>query len=404
MKLWFRYLIGTVVGIGVGLFIPLLGGDSLAVLRVLSDILIRVGRLFLFPMAFFAIVIAVDELRDGGRVGSVAGKAAVLTAGSVVVAVVLAVVVMSVFQPQRIPPMVQEAPVAVPPSAVELFRRALPLNGFQVFVLDGNALVMILLVGALIGWTLRYDREITSPVLLVSDSANRIFYRLNGGLTSVLGFLLAIPAGMVVVSVRETPDLQLFGQFLIVVATAAVVMGAVVYPLALYLFRRDARAPVEWLTRMGAPSLAALLGGDIFFATPTLVTVGKEELRLPRSVGGSVSYVVAVFSRAGSALVAVAAFLLVIRSYTALEIGFGETVGIAVTAVLSSFLLGRTPAGSVTLLLSYLAVSYGRGMDESYLILLPVLPLLERLGVWLDVMTHSFITFAVAESEDLRTY
>jgi aerobic C4-dicarboxylate transport protein len=402
MKLWFRYLVGTAIGVVAGILIPLAGGDTLSVLEELTDILVRAGRLLLFPMAFFAVIIAVDELRDDRRVWAVTLKTAVLALGAVLVAVVVAVVVMAVFQPQRIPPMVQEAPVPVPPQLGEVLRRSLPLNGFQIFVLGENALAMILLLGALIGWTLRYDREITSPVSLVSDSANRIFYRLNGGLTSVLGFLLAIPAGMMIVRIRELSDLQLFGQFLIVVATAAVLVGVVLYPLALYLMGRDVRVAVEWLSRMGAPSLAALLGGDVYFATPTLVRVAKEELHVPRRVGGSVSYLVAVFSRAGSVLVAVAAFLLVIRSYTALEIGFGETLGVAVTAVLVSFLLGRTPAGGVTVLLSYLAVAYGRGMDESYLILLPVLPLLERLGAWLDVMTHGFIAFAVADSEGIR--
>ncbi len=402
MKLWFRYLVGTAVGVVAGVLIPLAGGDTLSVLVELTDILVRVGRLLLFPMAFFAVIIAVDELRDDRRIGAVSMKAAALVAGTVIIAVVVAVVVMVIFQPQRIPPMVQEAPVSVPPEVGDLLRRSLPLNGFQLFVLGENALAMILLLGALIGWTLRYDREITSPVSLVSDSANRIFYRLNAGLTSVLGFLLAIPAGMMIVRLRELPDLQLFGQFLIVVATAAVLVALVLYPLALYLMRRDIRAAAEWLSCMGAPGLAALLGGDVYFATPTLIRVAKEELRVPRRVGGSVSYLVAVFSRAGSVLVAVAGFLLVIRSYTALEIGFGDTLGVAVTAVLASFLLGRTPAGGVTVLLSYLAVAYGRGMDDSYLILLPVLPFLERLGAWLDVMTHGFIAFAVAESEGIR--
>jgi Na+/H+-dicarboxylate symporter len=101
-------------------------------------------------------------------------------------------------------------------------------------------------------------------------------------------------------------------------------------------------------------------------------------------------------------MVAVAAFLLVIRSYTALEIGVGETAGIVIAGMLFSFLLGRTPAGGVTLLLSYLAIRYGRGMEESYLILLPIIPVLERLGAWLDVMTNGFVTVLVADMEHVR--
>ncbi len=402
MKLWFRYLLGTAVGVAAGILVPLAGGDTLQILEEISGFVFRIGRFLLFPLAFFSIIIAVDELRDDRRVASVAIKTGLASVATVVAAVIVGVLVMVIFQPQRIPPMVQEAAIAAPPQMVDIIRQSVPMNLFRVFVLGDNALGMILLVGVLIGWTLRFDREISSSVALVSDSANRILYRLNRSFTSLLGFLLAIPGGMIIVRIRDTADLQLFGQFLIVVITAAVIIGMVVYPVMLYLLKRDGRMATGWVTRMGAPGLAALVSGDVFFAAATLARVGKEELRLPRRIGGSVSYISAVFLRAGSALVAVASFLLVIRSYTALEIGFLETLMIAATAIGSSFLLGRTPAGGVTLLLSYLAVSYGRGMDESFLILLPVLPFLERLGAWLDVMTHGFIAFLVAESEGIR--
>ncbi|MDA3949987.1 MAG: cation:dicarboxylase symporter family transporter [Spirochaeta sp.] len=402
MKLWMRYIAGTVAGIALGVLVPASGGDTLIVLGHLTDILIRLGRFLLFPMAFFAMIIAVDELRDDRRTFAVLWKSLVVTAVTVAGAVAAALVAMLVFQPQRVPPMVQESTVVTPPTVFELLRTAIPRNGFHVFSLGESAFAMILLLALLVGWTLRYDREITSPVSLVADSANRILYRLNQYFTGVLGFLLAIPVGMVVVQLRETPDLALFTQFLIVIGTTVVVVGVVIYPVVLYLFGRDPAAALRWVTGMTAPGLAALSSGDVYFATPTLARAVKEEHGVPRRIGGSATYALAVFNRAGSAMVAVAAFLLVIRSYTALEIGVGETAGIVIAGVLFSFLLGRTPAGGVTLLLSYLAIRYGRGMEESYLILLPIIPVLERLGAWLDVMTHGFVTVLVADMERVR--
>jgi hypothetical protein len=67
-----------------------------------------------------------------------------------------------------------------------------------------------------------------------------------------------------------------------------------------------------------------------------------------------------------------------------------------VSGVAYSVLLGRHPAGAVMLLMSYLAVRYGRGMEESYLILLPVMAVLERIGAWLDVMTVGFVSQLVS--------
>ena len=397
MKLWMRYLVGMVAGVVFGALVAVSGGDTLVVLKHLTEILIRLGRFLLFPMAFFAMIIAVDELRDDRRTFAVAWKSLVVTVVTVAGAVAVALVAMTVFQPQRVPPMVQESAVVTPPTIFELVRTAIPRNGFRVFSLGESALAMILLLAVMIGLTLRYDREITSPVSLVADSANRILYRLNQHFTGILGFLLAIPAGMVVVQLRETPDLVLFTQFLIVISTSVVIVGVVIYPVVLYLFGRNAMAALRWVSDMTAPGLTALSGGDVYFATATLARTVKEDHGVPRRVGGSVTYVLVVFNRAGSAMVAVAAFLLVIRSYTALEIGLAETMMIVVSGALFSFLLGRTPAGGVTLLLGYLALRYGRGMEESYLILLPIIPILERLGAWLDVMTHGFVTVLVAD-------
>ncbi|MFP4151489.1 MAG: cation:dicarboxylate symporter family transporter [Alkalispirochaeta sp.] len=402
MRLWIRYLAGTIIGVVLGVFLPAGAGDSLVVLQNLSDLVIRLGRFLLFPIAFFSAIIAVDELRDDRRVLSVTLRTVLFSALTVVVAAVAGLVAVVVLQPQRVPPMVQEAFVAQPDTAGALIRGALPYNGFRILTGSENALGMIVVLAILIGWNLRFDREITSPVSLVADSANRILYRLNAFLTDWLGFLVAIPAGMIIVELRLTEDFVLFSQFLIVVTAAALFVGLVVYPVVLYLVSKSSRRVLGWVTGMGAPGLAALAGGDVYFAAPTLIREVKEDLGVPRRVGGVVTYLLFVWNRAGTTLVATAGFLLVVRSYTALEMGIVETVQVVIAGVFGSFLLGRVPAGGVIALLSYLAVAYGRGMEESYLILLPVMPLLERLGAWLDVMTHGFVTNLVTDMEGLH--
>jgi hypothetical protein len=37
-------------------------------------------------------------------------------------------------------------------------------------------------------------------------------------------------------------------------------------------------------------------------------------------------------------------------------------------------------------------------MEDAYFILLPVIPILERIGAWLDAMTTGFVTEMVARS------
>jgi aerobic C4-dicarboxylate transport protein len=301
---------------------------------------------------FFSAVVATDELRDDDkllRTGLSVLGALVLV---LVVAATIGAVSVMALQPQRIPPMVQEGRIGAAPGVISRLLETIPANSFRLFVAGENALLMIVLFGMIIGFTLRYDREITSPVSLVADSANRILFRLNSAMTGIVGFFLTIPTAMMVVLIRQTRDLALFGQFMLVVSSAALLLGIVVYPAALYFLDREHSRPLAWLRRMVPPGLAALAAGDVYFALATYSRVANEDLAVPRRIGGVVPPLMAVFGRAGTALVSVAAFILVIRSYTALEIGFVAVVQLTGAGVVYSLLLGRTPAGAVLLLLS----------------------------------------------------
>lgn len=391
MTLQFRYLAGLVAGVVLGLLLPLAGGDTLAVMQGLAELVITASRFLLFPLVFFGMIIACDELRSEERLFPVAVRSVLWTAMAVAAATVIGAASVVLLAPQRIPPMIQESQIPRIPTVLEAVQQGFRGNFFQVFVLHENALGGMLLTALLIGAVLNFDRGVTSPVFLVADSVNRIFYRLNRLLVEVMGVLLVVPAAAVMVKVRGAADLGLFAQLLLVVGFAAALVGFVVYPVVLYVLDRRNGRPMVWVRAMIAPVVPALLTGDSYAALGTLLPVAKEQLGIHRRFGASVLPAVALFGRAGSALVAMAGCLLVIRSYTALEVGFGELVQLAVAAVLYSFLLARVPSGGVLMLLSFLALRYGRGMEESYLILLPVMPLLERIGAVLDVMTAGFV-------------
>jgi aerobic C4-dicarboxylate transport protein len=130
--------------------------------------------------------------------------------------------------------------------------------------------------------------------------------------------------------------------------------------------------------------------------------VGKENLGVPRSVGSAVFPVAAVFAKGGTALVTAASFILILRSFTALEITFGQVLWVMVATFGISFILGSVPGSGVLVALSLLSSSYGRGMEEVYLILLPIVPILISIGVFLDVVTSAFIGYVVAYSENMR--
>ena len=386
-----RCVVGLSIGIVLGLFLPVVEGDTFVILNSASNLVIKLGKLLLLPMIFFSMVIAIDKLRNS--LLTVLYQTLLWILCSVVIAAVLGAFSIMIFRPERIPPMLQEIQLGTDTVFLQQMEQRFSANLFRLFVSSENVLGGVLLIGLLIGVSLRYEQEKTTPIRVVVESAAHIFFHLYKKLLQMLSFLLCVPVAVVMIQMRKVEELVLFGQFLLVLMVTAALLGVLIYPLVLYFLKRDASLPFRWLQFMRAPAFAAIASGDLYFSLAALNVTLDE--KIPRKIGVNVSSVAAFFGRAGTVFVGIAGFLLVIRSYTALEIHVFEILLLVLIAILHSLFLGHVPAMSVLLLLSYIAPRYDSSLAESYLILLPIMPILQRIAVFLDIMTTGFITHAV---------
>lgn len=390
MRIWLRLLLGVGIGVLLGLYLPDRAGDTGALFSGLSAVVVNVGRFFLFPLVFFSAISAVDELRDQSKLLAVVLSTLLLVAATTLGSVIVSMAMILIFAPERIPPILQEGRPEQIESVGTIVGDIFPRNLFSIFAGDGAALLPLVVLAVILGAVLAYDRHLTDPVAAVVDSASRIFYRLSSLVVEFIGIGLIAVAAALFFQLRRTVELAIYSQLLLVLAVSIALIILVVYPLVLYLYRRRSR-PIHWLSTMVAPALQAAASGDVYFAYPTLVHVTSKEREIERPRGATILPVATLFGRAGSAAVAAATFVVVIRSYTALEIGVGEVLWILLFAGLFSVALSRFPAAGVTVLLGTLATRYGQGMEEAYLIVFPVLPLLLRLGALLDTVTAGFI-------------
>jgi Na+/H+-dicarboxylate symporter len=147
---------------------------------------------------------------------------------------------------------------------------------------------------------------------------------------------------------------------------------------------------------MIAPGLAALVSADVFLAGSTLAYTGRNNIGVRREVGGSALPFALMFSRAGSAMVSTMAFIMVLRSFSGLEIGIARIVQVMIMSFGFSFLLPAVPAGGVLVLLSMLASGFSQGFEDAYLILRPVAPVLLAIAAYVDVMTAGAVMHIVA--------
>ncbi len=401
MKLWIRILVGAAIGLALGLLLPVSGGDTVVIMRVIGDLVINVGRYVVFPLIFFGVIIGMHELREDHMTGRVCGKAAIgiLSVSALVVA--LATLVTLFLSPRRIPPIFQESEVPTLPSLPDLFGAVFPRSFFSVFAADGGFLLPTVVAAVLLGLVLFREGALAAPAVDLVDSLARVFYRLNSWITEALSVGLIAVSAAWILELRTVSDLGLFAPLIWVVAGVAGFFCLVAFPLLVFL-RGDRYSPFAWLYGMIGPSVIAFFSGDSYLTLGPLTRIAKENYGISREAASPVLAFSTLFAKPGSAMVVSAAFITVLRSYTALEIGVAQVLWIAGSAFLVSFLLGRVPGATVIVGLSVLASSYGEGMEDIYLILLPALPILTGIAVVVDTMTAAVISFIVAQWERKR--
>ena len=64
MKIWIKLLIGTVIGIVLGLFLPLSGAEQQETLSFIAKLIINIGRYAIFGLLFFSVAIGTYELKQ----------------------------------------------------------------------------------------------------------------------------------------------------------------------------------------------------------------------------------------------------------------------------------------------------------------------------------------------------
>ena len=304
-----------------------------------------------------------------------------------------------IFSPERIPIIIEEEQVRQNPGVREMLLAVFPKNLFQVLVGSGEILLPLIVLAFIIGVNLTFDRSVTGPVVQFFDSLSRVFYHINSLLSELFGFAMVVISAFFIMLMRGS-DLSLFKQVLIILAIDCALIIFVVYPGLLYLLG-GRQNPYKWLYALMVPALIAFFTRDEYLVIGMLAKHGKESLGVPRRVGSAVYPIFAFFGRAGTALVASVTFILVLRSYSSLEITFLQVLMTFGFSLLISLSLGSVPGMGSFVALSLLCAAFGKGMQEGYLILKPIAPIMISFGTLLDIITSGFVSLLVSRHVDL---
>lgn len=349
-------------------------------LHTAANLAIRAVQVFVFPMVFFGLVAGMREL---GRRGALRAHA-MLLAGQAAATVSLASLgVLSVLaaSPDRIPIIVVNRAAASVPGFLWHVQHALPTNLFAGLAGDGALLLPVYLIALVIGLSIPEDRSSRVIAELVEALA-RLFYRINSLVTGHLWIALLLGGASLTAALRGGGAGR-YGQLVLVLAIdLGLVLGGLLLAWRLLGRRQVEMPPLSGLT---VPVLTGIGTGHHHAALAALARHGAADLRIPTTLGSAAFPLFAMFGRAGSAMVAAASFTVVVRSYSTIPLAWDEVLWIIGAASVLAFALPAAPGGAATAALALLAARWGRGLEESYLLVAPVLPLLTAMGVAADV-------------------
>ena len=394
MKIWLKFLIGSLLGILAGFLFPSNNQNILGALAWVERLAIGIGRYALVPMIFFSITIAVYELRQDGQFWRLVLHTFIAIVCCAVFTIITGILITLIFTPSRIPILMEEQAELISLGTSDNFLDLFPSNMFSA-LLNGVYLLPVYVLAFFFGMGLTYDRNYTKPVISLVDSLSRIFYHVSSFFCEILAIVMIALSVYWTVRFNSVLKAEMFRDLIVLLGIWSVVLAFGILPLFLYFIKPKTN---PWMVLYGSlgQALSSFFSGDINFTLPVAFRLLKENLGVRRRSGTVTMTLFTVFGRAGSAMTAAIAFIVIIHSYVSLEFTTLDIFTIGFNAFLISFMLARVPGTGAYTALAALCLAYGKGYESGYLILKPLAFYLISIGTFIDVMIATFASHAIA--------
>jgi Na+/H+-dicarboxylate symporter len=395
MKVWVKLLIGSLIGIILGCLLPYDNQQVLKWLGWAEVLAIGIGRYTLMPILLFSLTIAVYELRQDGQFWKLVFKAFLIIIAAAVLIIPAGIFLTLIFRPARIPILIEEQLEAVSLNVADNALNLFPSNMFASIFNDGVYLLPLCVFAFFLGIGLSYDKNYTKPVTVLVDSLSRIFYHIASFFSETLGIIMIVLASYWAIRYHSVLKAEVFKDLIVRLSVFSLILGFGILPLLLYFIKPKCNPWAVLYGTLGS-ALTAFFSGDINFTLPVLLRNLKENSGCRRRSNVVTAVIFTIFGRAGSAMVAAAAFIVIIKSYVSLGISPEAVFSIGIRAILISFLLAAHSGNGAYTALAVLCLGYGNGYEAGYLILKPIAFYLIAIGTFLDIMIASFGSYALA--------
>jgi Na+/H+-dicarboxylate symporter len=398
MKIWIKLLLSILIGVGISFALP---DSSVSVLDWLVRFALNIGRYTVAPILVFSLTISVYRLRQDDKFWRMVLKNLIVIICLSAAVILIGIVTTLVYSPGRIPIEMAEQHEAISLNPAQSVMELFPANMLSVLSGDGVYLFPLCVFAFFLGIGLNYDRNYTKPVISMIDSLSRVFYHIASFFTEILGFILIVLVSYWAVRFGAVWRNKVFRDIIIMLGALSIVFCFGVLPMLLYFVRPKVN---PWKVFYGfiGPAITAFFSGDINFTFPVLMRHLKENFGVRRRSSALSLGLCTAFCRGGSGMVAAAAFIVIIKSYTYIHITMFNALLIGLYAFGISFILARRPGDGAFAALSVLCLRYGGGEYRAgFLILQPIAFYLITIGAFVDIMLGAFCSYLVAKTSGL---
>ncbi|MFC2288538.1 MAG: dicarboxylate/amino acid:cation symporter [Treponema lecithinolyticum] len=399
MKIWIKYLIGCSLGILMAFFLPANQAGVKIVVRFFNELTIRTGRYFLIPVLFFGMTISITKLRETGKLLHTGLRIALCSVVITLIGTVLGIVSGLIVKLPRIPISVEKIsdPVRldIPARLLSLF----PYNGIS-GLLDGSFLLPMCVLAGFIGASFASDNLKAKPALVLFDSLAKISYSVLSFFTDFIAIgMIAVSCSWAIVFFDILSSSSFLGLILLLLADTLIIIAGIL-PFLLRTLLHENR-PYKVLFAALAPLIGALFSGDTNFVLALNLRHAKDSLGIRRRISTVSLPVFSIFARSGTALVVAVSFIIVLRSYSSLDIYVSDILWLTALSFGISFCLGAFPSGGAFTALTVLCSLYGRGFESGYLLLKPAAVIICSFAAAIDAAAALCSAYYIAQREKM---
>ncbi|HBZ29122.1 MAG TPA: dicarboxylate/amino acid:cation symporter [Nitrosomonas nitrosa] len=386
-----QILLGALIGILLGLGLATLDQESslsqnsLYIAGLMSTLFIDLLKMVLVPLVFTSIVVGVANLRAHHQINRVWTTAISFFAGTMVLAILLALIVANLFRPG------EGLEIAMFKDAMQSFEvRQMTLREFFAHFLhslflnplaalaQGN-IIAIVVFALLLGIALVVGGERYQNILVLMKEFLELILMLVGWIMRLAPFgIMALLLQLVVA--QDMTLLTTLIKFILIVIGTTLVHGLILLPLILYL--TTGMTPLRFWNGGREALITAFATSSSAATMPITMRCVEQHLHVKSDVAGFVIPLGATMNMDGTALYEAIAALF-IANLVGIELDIMQQLIVFLTAMLAAIGAPGIPsAGMVTMVMVLQAVGLPA---EAVAILLPIDRLLDAFRTMVNV-------------------